>query len=138
MSSTPDRPISPTNELAKERNRAAAERTMTSWIQNSIALIGFGIAFERIFNALNETLPANPPAVNIIVSEAIGLGAIGFGLFILWTAVIGYLKAIQRLEQEDYLYRTERFSSLFLIMAGSIILFGVISLIAIFTVPAIR
>lgn len=138
MSLPPDRPINLTNELAKERNRAAAERTITSWIQNSIALIGFGIAFERIFNAISETFPQNAPIVNELVSEVIGLGAIGFGLFMLGMAVITYYRTIRYLEREDYLYRAERFSDLFLIMASSVILFGMISIVAIFAIISIE
>jgi putative membrane protein len=138
MTQRPDRPMNPTNELAKERNRAAAERTITSWIQNSIALIGFGIAFERIFNAISETFPQSAPIVNELVSEAIGLGAIGFGLFMLGMAVIAYYKEINYLEREDYLYRAERFSDLFLIMASSVILFGIVSIAAIFAIVSME
>ena len=42
--SQPNKLRGSTNELAKERNRAAAERTMTTWIQNCLTLIGFGFA----------------------------------------------------------------------------------------------
>jgi putative membrane protein len=137
MNSPGDRPLNSTNELAKERNRAAAERTILSWVQNSVGLIGFGIAFERIFNAINETFPENAVRMNIFVSEAIGLGAIGFGLFMLVIAVITYRKEILVLERENYLYQSERFSDLFLVLAGSVILFGLISLIVIFFVKTI-
>jgi putative membrane protein len=137
MNSPGDRPLNSTNELAKERNRAAAERTILSWVQNSVGLIGFGIAFERIFNAINETFPENAVRMNIFVSEAIGLGAIGFGLFMLVIAVITYRKEILVLERENYLYQSERFSDLFLVLAGSVILFGLISVIVIFFVKTI-
>lgn len=36
-----NKPTGDTNELAKERNRVAAERTLTSWIQNCLILITF-------------------------------------------------------------------------------------------------
>ena len=35
-------------ELAKERNRAAADRTLNSWIRTSLALIGFGFGLSKI------------------------------------------------------------------------------------------
>ncbi|WP_026736336.1 DUF202 domain-containing protein [Fischerella sp. PCC 9605] len=57
MSSIPSqKSTTASNELAKQRNRAAAERTLTSWIHNCLSVIGFGIAFDRIFNALNDVL----------------------------------------------------------------------------------
>jgi uncharacterized membrane protein YidH (DUF202 family) len=36
-------PTSTTTELAQQRNRQSAERTLTAWIQNSLKLMGFGI-----------------------------------------------------------------------------------------------
>ena len=51
---------STTNELARERNRAAADRTLMAWIRTSIAMIGFGfgvglkisrIYFDYAFNS---------------------------------------------------------------------------------------
>jgi putative membrane protein len=45
-----------TNELAKERNRAAAERTMNSWIGNCLGLIGVGVAFDQINQSLRATI----------------------------------------------------------------------------------
>ena len=46
--------ISVTNELAKERNREAAERTFMAWIHTSISLIGFGFGIDAIVEALNQ------------------------------------------------------------------------------------
>ena len=38
-------------ELAKERNRAAAERTLMAWIRTCLALISFGFGVDRIVTA---------------------------------------------------------------------------------------
>jgi uncharacterized membrane protein YidH (DUF202 family) len=43
-----------TNELAKERNRAAAERTLMAWIRTSLSLISFGFGIDRVVTALNK------------------------------------------------------------------------------------
>ena len=37
------------SELAKERTREAADRTLNAWIRTSIALIGFGFAIAKSY-----------------------------------------------------------------------------------------
>ena len=51
MTFVPDDPASLTNELARERNREAADRTLLAWIRTSLALISFGFGIERIGQA---------------------------------------------------------------------------------------
>ena len=41
------------NELARERNRAAADRTLLAWIRTALSLIGFGFGIDRIVNVVN-------------------------------------------------------------------------------------
>ncbi len=36
------------NELARERNREAADRTLLAWIRTSLAMISLGFAIERL------------------------------------------------------------------------------------------
>ena len=51
---TPDRPETATslaNELARERNREAADRTLLAWIRTSLAMISLGFAIERLGQA---------------------------------------------------------------------------------------
>ncbi len=135
MSSGPfKKTINFTNELAKERNRAVAERTLTSWIQNCLSLIAFGIAFDRIFSALNQVFPENSIAINARWTHVIGLSAIALGTFLLTIAIFIYLIEVKSLEREDYLYRQVRLFNLMNIAVGSIIIFGLVSLIAVFTI----
>lgn len=44
-----------TNELAKERNRAAEERTLMAWIRTCLSLISFGFGLDKIVGAINRT-----------------------------------------------------------------------------------
>ncbi|MCP6763013.1 MAG: DUF202 domain-containing protein [Fischerella sp. CENA71] len=127
------KPTITTNELAKERNRAAAERTLTSWIQNCLSLIGFGIAFDRIFNALNELIPKHNPHIAMQLAHIIGLSAIALGIFLLVLATIGYLIKVKSLEQEEYSYKSTYIVNLSVFVV-SVILFGLVTLVAVFTV----
>jgi uncharacterized membrane protein YidH (DUF202 family) len=43
-----------TNELAKERNRAAYDRTLMAWIRTAISLIGFGFAIAKSYEYIHE------------------------------------------------------------------------------------
>ena len=47
----PDVPSSLANELARERNREAADRTLLAWIRTSLAMISFGFGIERLGQA---------------------------------------------------------------------------------------
>ena len=55
MTTAPDRPagddVSLPNELARERNREAADRTLLAWIRTSLAMISLGFGIERLGQA---------------------------------------------------------------------------------------
>jgi putative membrane protein len=48
MPEEPPNPTSLVNELARERNREAADRTLLAWIRTSLAMISLGFALERM------------------------------------------------------------------------------------------
>jgi len=50
---TADEQIAPSlsNELARERNREAADRTLLAWIRTSLAMISLGFGIERLGQA---------------------------------------------------------------------------------------
>ena len=43
-----------TNELAKQRNRDAAERTLMAWIRTCLSLISFGFGLDKIIAAIDR------------------------------------------------------------------------------------
>ena len=133
MNTPSRRPTNDTTELAKERNREAAERTLTSWIENSLLLMGFGISIEEIYSAMNQSFPQNSSEINLQFTDIISLGAIAFGIALLIPVSINHRMEIKSLEQEDYLARPARFFNL-LIVVGSVILFGLVALAAVILV----
>ena len=56
-------------ELAKERNRLAADNTLQSWIRTSLALIGIGFGVDAITDNPNMALYARILGLSFIVVE---------------------------------------------------------------------
>ena len=67
-----------TNELARERNREAADRTLLAWIRTSLALISFGFGIERLGQAVvsleGRLVPFSPLKTRIAGAALIVLG----------------------------------------------------------------
>ena len=49
-----------TDELARERNRVAAERTLMAWIRTSLSLISFGFGLDKIIAAIRSNASPEP------------------------------------------------------------------------------
>ncbi|MEA5447455.1 DUF202 domain-containing protein [Leptolyngbya sp. CCNP1308] len=93
--------VNTTNELARERNRAAAERTLNAWTGICLGLIGVGIAFEQITRSLGRQTA--PVASRAVPNPAlVGLGFVGMGLLLLGFALVQHRLALAALEQQDY------------------------------------
>jgi putative membrane protein len=102
--SEPQKPFGTTNELAKERNRAAAERTINSWIGICLGLIGFGIAFDQITQSLRQRFPEANPGITDNISYVIGVIFIGEGIILLAIALIQHRLEIKTIERPDYVF----------------------------------
>lgn len=98
----PQRFVNPTNELAKERNRAAAERTINAWTGICLNLIGFGVAFDQIARSLRRQFPQADPAIHQKTTTLIGLGFVGLGLMLLVFALVQRRLATYAIERQDY------------------------------------
>lgn len=127
---TRNKMIGPTNELAKERNRAAAERTMTAWIQNCLTLIGFGFAIDQIFQALQQKFPDKSPLITIQSAHYISLVLIAMGIVLLIIAMIQHYFEVQSIKRDDYFFYPSHYLNI--IVVSAIIIFGLMSLLIIF------
>ena len=81
-------------ELAKERNRAAADRTLNSWIRTSLALIGFGFGLSKIHASL-EAMGLHGPSDPVRSTLLVGGSFILLGLLALLAAVIQHLRNLE-------------------------------------------
>lgn len=119
-----------TNELAKERNRAASERTMASWIQNCISLIGIGFGIEQIVTALDQKFPSSNPLITIKLAYLISLLLIAFGIILLITVIIQNYLHTSYIRRDDYFFRPSNRLNLF--VSFSVIIFGLLGILIIF------
>jgi len=115
--------------LAKERNRAAAQRTMNTWIGNCLRFIGIGVAIEQISRSLRQRFPDGDPLMTATVAQITSLVFIGVGLVLLLLALMQHRLVIKSIEREDYVLLSV--NALNRIVVAAILLTGFLGFFAI-------
>ena len=91
------------NELARERNRAAADRTLMAWIRTSLSLIAFGFSIGKIYDYLEKVNPER--VIDPIDSARIfGEAFIALGVFGLLAAIVQNRRILKRIEHGEFVY----------------------------------
>ena len=99
-------PVNVTNELAKERSRAAADRTLMAWIRTSLSLITFGFGIDKIVAAIERSRPAKgPPSIGVGI---VSIGFISIGILALIAAVVEHRLILKRIAREHFVYPERR------------------------------
>jgi putative membrane protein len=119
---------STTDELARERNRAAADRTLMAWIRTSIAMIGFGFGIGKITDTM-EKANASTYADPIHSAQIFGEALITLGVVSLLAAVVQYWRIVKRIDSEQFVYTQSR--ALPMMTAISLLLIGLFGFIGI-------
>ena len=116
------------NELAKERNREAAERTLMAWIRTALSLIGFGFGIGKLDDFLQgaglHTRFAVPHSTLIFGASFIVVGIVG-----LLAAIVQHVRIMKRSSRPDFAYNAMR--PIAMTVAAMLMLIGVFGLIAI-------
>jgi putative membrane protein len=116
------------NELARERNREAAERTLMAWIRTALSLIGFGFGIGKLDAYLQgaglHTRFELPHSSLIFGASFIVVGILG-----LLAAIVQHARVLKRLSQPDFAYNAMR--PIAMTVAAMLMLIGVFGLIAI-------
>jgi putative membrane protein len=124
---TPEKNLS--NELAKERSRLAADRTLMAWVRTSLALIGFGFGIASFRDILLEGGLLRGSQNYGGATVVFGLGFIGLGIVGLLAATIQHWRILQHLKRDDFSYTG--FRPLAFIMAILLMLMGLFAFLAV-------
>jgi putative membrane protein len=117
------------NELAKQRNRHAAERTLMAWVRTSLSLIGFGFGIASFRDILLEAGLLRGPQFHWCTTLVFGLSFIFLGVFGLLAATIQHWRILHHLKQDRLSY-TE-YLPLAFIMAIVLMLIGLFAFLAV-------
>jgi putative membrane protein len=120
------------NELAKERNRAAYDRTLMAWIRTAISLIGFGFAIAKSYEyiQMDEMEKTGRFIDQIHAPLWFGMSFIVLGMLCILGGVIQYGEVVKQLQSGQFTYGEPR--PLAKIVALILLIIGIFALITLF------
>ena len=116
-------------ELARERNREAADRTLMAWIRTALSLIGFGFGIGK-FHDYVETAGLTSKLDPVHSLLIFGVSFMVLGLVGLLAAVIQHIRVLEQLNKRDFTYAATR--PIGLAVAIVLLLIGIFGLVAVF------
>jgi putative membrane protein len=126
------KPTTTTNvatELARERTRAAADRTLMAWVRTSLSLIGFGFGIAKYRDILLAGGLISRPPEEFNTTLVFGLSFISLGVFGLLAAVIQHWRILASIKKDPLVFPV--FKPLVMIMAIILLLIGVFAFVAV-------
>lgn len=120
------------NELAKERNRAAYDRTLMAWIRTAISLIGFGFAIAKSYEYIQtEEMETTGRFIDQIHAPLwFGMSFIVLGMACILGGVLQYRGVMKRIQSDRFTYTEPPPLAKFIALI--LLIIGVFALTAIF------
>jgi putative membrane protein len=100
---TSARDTSLTNELARERNREAADRTLLAWIRTSLAMISLGFGIERLGQAA-LSLDGRASGFSPLKTRIFGAALILLGIAATLAGMWEHKHMLRAINDDDYRY----------------------------------
>ena len=121
-----------TNELAKERNRAAYDRTLMAWIRTALSLIGFGFAIATSYEYIHyETLEKTGRFLDRMHAPLwFGLSFILLGMLCILGGVMQHRKVLREIRSSTF--TSSESKPLAKIVALLLLVIGIFALISLF------
>ncbi|HEY9616839.1 MAG TPA: DUF202 domain-containing protein [Microcoleaceae cyanobacterium] len=126
----PDKePYNLNNELAKERTRAAADRTLMAWIRTSLSLIGFGFGIPTIVRTLETTTQVGKRINPHHVTNLVGLSFISIGVYAMVVALAEHRRILRQIRSDRYTYESSNTAEY---VGFALLVVGLVSFIGVF------
>lgn len=84
-----------TDQLAIDRTRLAAERSLMAWIRTALSMIAFGFTLYKFLQALHAQSPVPIPRPN--APRNVGLLLVGIGTFAVLVAAVQHWRYVRKL-----------------------------------------
>ncbi|UCH79167.1 MAG: DUF202 domain-containing protein [Candidatus Coatesbacteria bacterium] len=110
----------PSTEMARERTRKAADRTMMAWVRTGLSLIGFGVGLAELRDVLGGAKEWGR-------TETVGLLFICIGIIGMVFASFEFMSRVGHLNRREYAFR--RGIPFSVIMALALAAIGIIALV---------
>ena len=91
------------NELARERNREAADRTLLAWIRTSLAMISLGFGMERLGQAALG-LDGRSVGFSTVKTTTFGAALIALGIAATLAGMWEHKGMLAAIARDDYRY----------------------------------
>jgi putative membrane protein len=91
------------NELARERNREAADRTLLAWIRTSLAMISLGFGIERLGQAA-LSFDGRFSGFSPLKTQVFGASLIVLGMAATLAGMWEHRRILTAISSEDYRY----------------------------------
>lgn len=98
-----DRDAFLTNELARERNREAADRTLLAWIRTSLAMISLGFGIERLGQAA-LAFDGRMSGFSPLKTRFFGAALIALGVAATLAGMWEHKRVLAAVSSDDYRY----------------------------------